>query len=59
MADAAFEDIIYEVRARAAWIIINRPSLYNAFRAQTIEELIAAFITGQTISVSGGLTMHG
>jgi len=38
-----FEDIIYEVRGRAAWVIINRPKLYNAFRAQTIEELIAAF----------------
>jgi 2-ketocyclohexanecarboxyl-CoA hydrolase len=38
-----FEDIIYEVRGRAAWIIINRPKLYNAFRAQTIEELIQAF----------------
>jgi 2-ketocyclohexanecarboxyl-CoA hydrolase len=40
---AQFEDIIYEVRGRAAWVIINRPKLYNAFRAQTIEELIAAF----------------
>lgn len=38
-----FEDVIYEKRDRAAWIIINRPKLYNAFRAQTIEELIAAF----------------
>ncbi|MET0546386.1 MAG: enoyl-CoA hydratase-related protein, partial [Caulobacterales bacterium] len=38
-----FEDILYEVRERAAWIIINRPKLYNAFRAQTIEELIKAF----------------
>lgn len=38
-----FEDILYEVRGRAAWVIINRPNLYNAFRAQTIEELIAAF----------------
>jgi 2-ketocyclohexanecarboxyl-CoA hydrolase len=38
-----FEDIIYDVRDRAAWVIINRPKLYNAFRAQTIEELIKAF----------------
>ncbi|MDE2596624.1 MAG: enoyl-CoA hydratase/isomerase family protein [Sphingomonadales bacterium] len=38
-----FEDILYEVRDRAAWVIINRPKLYNAFRAQTIEEMIAAF----------------
>lgn len=38
-----FEDILYEVRGRAAWVIINRPKLYNAFRAQTMEELITAF----------------
>lgn len=38
-----FEDVLYEVRGRAAWVIINRPKLYNAFRAKTIEELIMAF----------------
>ncbi len=43
MADAPqFEDIIYEVRGRAAWIIINRPKVYNAFRGQTLEDLIRA-----------------
>ena len=29
--------------ATAAWIIINRPKVYNAFRGQTLEELIQAF----------------
>ena len=43
MTDATFEDVIYEKRDRAAWVIINRPKLYNAFRAKTIEELISAF----------------
>ena len=38
-----FQDILYEVKGRAAWVTINRPKLYNAFRAQTIEELISAF----------------
>src|SRR3984893_4048362 len=38
-----FEDIIYDVRDRAAWIIINRPNVYNAFRGRTLEELIKAF----------------
>mgnify|MGYP005825637935 CR=1 FL=1 len=38
-----FEDILYEVKGRAAWITINRPELYNAFRATTIEEMITAF----------------
>ena len=32
-----------EVRDRIACITINRPEVYNAFRAQTVEELIHAF----------------
>jgi 2-ketocyclohexanecarboxyl-CoA hydrolase len=43
VAQPSFEDIIYEVRGRAAWIIINRAKVYNAFRGQTVEELIQAF----------------
>src|SRR6516162_917332 len=38
-----FTDVIYDVRNTAAWIIINRPKVYNAFRGQTLEELIKAF----------------
>ena len=37
-----YQDILYEVRNGAAWIIINRPKVYNAFRAGTCEELIHA-----------------
>ncbi|MFN3294665.1 MAG: enoyl-CoA hydratase-related protein [Gemmobacter sp.] len=37
-----FSDILYEVRGRAAWIIINRPKVYNAFRGQTLEDIIRA-----------------
>src|ERR1700688_1754151 len=44
MSDPAkFTDVIYEIRDRAAWITINRPKVYNAFRGQTLEELIQAF----------------
>lgn len=39
-----YQDILYEVRpAGVARITINRPSVYNAFRGQTVEELIDAF----------------
>jgi naphthoate synthase len=38
-----FEDISYVVEDSAAIVTINRPERYNAFRAQTVEELIAAF----------------
>ena len=39
-----YQDILYEVRpAGVARITINRPKSYNAFRGQTVEELIHAF----------------
>ncbi|BDB27761.1 2-ketocyclohexanecarboxyl-CoA hydrolase [Cupriavidus sp. P-10] len=37
-----YEDIRYEVRNGAAWIIINRPEKMNAFRGRTCDELIHA-----------------
>ncbi|MFD0311007.1 enoyl-CoA hydratase-related protein [Streptomyces sp. NPDC127119] len=38
-----FTDITYEVEDGLAWITINRPERYNAFRARTVDELVMAF----------------
>ena len=38
-----YQDILYAVDDATARITINRPDKYNAFRAQTVEELIDAF----------------
>ena len=37
-----YKDILYEERDAGAYITINRPKVYNAFRAETCEELIDA-----------------
>ncbi|MDH4224837.1 MAG: 1,4-dihydroxy-2-naphthoyl-CoA synthase [Deltaproteobacteria bacterium] len=38
-----FQDLIYTKQAGLAVVTINRPQVYNAFRPQTIDELILAF----------------
>ena len=38
-----YQDLLYDVENGVATITINRPDKYNAFRAQTCEELIHAF----------------
>jgi 2-ketocyclohexanecarboxyl-CoA hydrolase len=40
---ANYQDILFDVTAGVAKITINRPQKYNAFTAQTCEELIDAF----------------
>ena len=36
-------DVAYEVERGLAWITINRPDRYNAFRGRTVDELIHCF----------------
>jgi 2-ketocyclohexanecarboxyl-CoA hydrolase len=38
-----FTDVLYEVDNGLATITINRPDRYNAFRAQTVDELVLSF----------------
>ena len=35
-------DILYEVKDQVAWVTINRPRVRNAFREQTLDQLIDA-----------------
>ena len=37
-----YDDILYEVKDQVAWITINRPRVMNAFREQTLDEMIDA-----------------
>jgi 2-ketocyclohexanecarboxyl-CoA hydrolase len=38
-----YEDIRYEIDGTSAVVTIDRPERYNAFRGQTVEELVKAF----------------
>jgi 2-ketocyclohexanecarboxyl-CoA hydrolase len=40
MSHDKLTDVIYEVDRGLAWIVINRPERYNAFRNRTIEEIV-------------------
>lgn len=39
----ALTDVTYEVEEGLAWITIDRPDVYNAFRGRTVDELIRCF----------------
>ena len=58
-ASLPYEDVLYENRDGAAWIIINRPKVYNAFRARTIEELTHAFLTAASDRAVGVVVLTG
>ncbi|MET4165762.1 MULTISPECIES: enoyl-CoA hydratase-related protein [Gordonia] len=54
-----FSDITYEVDNGLAWITINRPERYNAFRAQTVDELVLAFKKAWASSDVGVIALTG
>lgn len=42
LQSADYKEILFEVKNDVAWITINRPEVMNAFREQTLDELINA-----------------
>lgn len=54
-----FSDITYEVDNGLAWITINRPERYNAFRAQTVDELVLAFKLAWGSDEVGAIALTG
>ena len=53
------QDITYEVDNGLAWITINRPERYNAFRCRTIDELNVAFKVAWTDPKVGVVALTG
>ena len=54
-----YEDILYELRNGAAWIIINRPDKMNAFRGRTCDELIHALQRASSDRTVGAIVLAG
>jgi 2-ketocyclohexanecarboxyl-CoA hydrolase len=56
---SSLEDVVYSVDRGLAWVTINRPQRYNAFRAQTLDELIACFKMAWADPEVGVVTLTG
>ncbi len=54
-----YEDILYEVKNGAAYVTINRPEVFNAFRGQTCEELINALTKAAWDKEVGVIVLSG
>jgi 2-ketocyclohexanecarboxyl-CoA hydrolase len=54
-----YDDILYQDENGVATITINRPEVYNAFRAHTVEEMIHAFNRAIWHSSAGVIVLTG
>ncbi|HEX4107354.1 MAG TPA: enoyl-CoA hydratase-related protein [Solirubrobacteraceae bacterium] len=52
-------DTLYEEHQGVAWITINRPERHNAFRAHTVDELIALFKRAWVSNDVGAIAITG
>ncbi|MCC6224198.1 MAG: enoyl-CoA hydratase/isomerase family protein [Thermoleophilia bacterium] len=59
MSTLEHTDVLYEVKRGVAWITINRPERYNAFRAQTVDQLIACFRRAWADGDAGAIVLTG
>jgi 2-ketocyclohexanecarboxyl-CoA hydrolase len=55
----AFQDILYEKRDGVATITINRPKVLNAFRAETVEEMLEAMRDADNDDAVGVIVLAG
>ena len=54
-----YQDILYEVDRNVATITINRPKVHNAFRLETLDELIHAFKRAEIDREVGVIVLTG
>lgn len=54
-----FTDVTYAVDDGLAWITVDRPERYNAFRARTVDELVHAFKLGWADDRVGVVALTG
>ncbi|QGH34265.1 1,4-dihydroxy-2-naphthoyl-CoA synthase [Gracilibacillus salitolerans] len=59
VSERTYEDILYETYNGIAKITINRPEVRNAFRPQTVNELIEAFTYARDDSNIGVIVLAG
>ena len=52
-------DVTYETENGLAWITINRPERFNAFRGRTVDELIRCFKAAWADSNVGVVAVNG
>jgi naphthoate synthase len=53
------QDVLYEVESGLAWIVINRPERYNAFRGRTVDELMFCFKAAWADQAVGVIALTG
>lgn len=52
-------DVLYEVDSGLAWITINRPERFNAFRGRTVDEMISCLSRAWTDRAVGVIALTG